>query len=144
MFLTTRGRYAIMAIVDMYNESKKSKVVSIKNIAERQDLSVYYLEQLFSLLKKANIVKSLKGPGGGYIFETSPEDIKLSEILRAVGENVEIAKCTLENKASCKTISEIKCNSHDLWANMTSYLLVYLNSTTIGDVANKNFFFKNV
>ncbi len=131
-----------MAIIDMYNESKQNNVVPIKNIASRQNLSIYYLEQLFSLLKKSNIVKSIKGPGGGYIFEIQPENLRLIDILKAVGENVEIAKCTLENKASCKEISQAKCNSHDLWANMTAYLRQYLQSTTIQDAANKNFFFK--
>jgi Rrf2 family iron-sulfur cluster assembly transcriptional regulator len=142
MFLTTKGRYTIMAILDMHEEAKQTKIVSIKNMSERQGLSVYYLEQLFSMLKKAGIVKSTKGPGGGYEFAKPTSQIKLREVLEAVGENFQITKCALEEKPSCHKFSSSKCNSHELWNNMTSYLLTYLNSTTIEDIANKNFFFK--
>lgn len=131
-----------MAILDMYESCTDEKVVSIKSMAERQQLSIYYLEQLFSSLKNAGIVKSIKGPGGGYIFAKPTEQIFLSEILEAVGENIKITKCGIENKHSCHLDGKMKCNSHKLWYDLGEYILVYLKNTSLVDIANNNFFFK--
>lgn len=143
MFLTTKGRYAIMAMLDMLQDSEQGGVVAVKEMAQRQNLSVYYLEQLFSLLKKHDIVKSIKGPGGGYSFNKSASDIFLSEILGAVGENIKITRCNKTDVHSCnESIYQSKCNSHLLWVDLGNYLERYFTNTSLADVANKNFFYK--
>lgn len=142
MFLTTRGRYAVMAMLDMYSSYSESKIVSIKSMAARQSLSVYYLEQLFCLLKKEGIVKSIKGPGGGYIFEREPEKIFLSQILKAVGENIKITKCGTEDLNSCNNGENMKCNTHLLWVDLGEHINQYFTNTSLADISNKNFFFQ--
>jgi Rrf2 family iron-sulfur cluster assembly transcriptional regulator len=142
MFLTTRGRYVIMAVISMYESAKHNKPIPIKCIAVEQGLSLPYMEQLFCSLGKAGIIKAVKGPGGGYIFAKNPEEITLNDLLDAVGENIEITKCGIEKVDFCKPNSEAYCNSHALWANLSAYILQYLTSTTIKDVVDKNFFFK--
>ena len=142
MFLTTRGRYAVMAMLDMHSSHGEGKIISIKLMSERQKLSLYYLEQLFSLLKKADIVKSIKGPGGGYIFSRSPDEIFLNEILKAVGENVKITKCQTEDSASCTKGETLKCDTHSLWVDLGDYLEEYFSKTSLTDVFKQNFFFK--
>lgn len=142
MFLTTRGRYAVMAMLDMYSSYSENKIVSIKSMAERQSLSVYYLEQLFCLLKKEGIVKSVKGPGGGYIFEREPEKIFLNQILKAVGENIKITKCETEDLHACNKGENIKCNTHLLWVDLGEHINQYFANTSLADVSNKNFFFQ--
>ena len=142
MFLTTGARYAVMAVISLASNLQNSKPVPIKTIAAEQGLSLYYLERIFAKLAKAGIVKSVKGPGGGYIFCKKPEEITLREILQAVGENVEITKCGIENLSSCSNAGFSKCNSHNLWANLSSYIQQYLRSTTLQDIKEKRFFFK--
>jgi Rrf2 family iron-sulfur cluster assembly transcriptional regulator len=96
MFLTTRGRYAVSAIIDIVTNSnltgKTHAPTSLSQISQRQGISISYLEQIFLLLKKHNIVKSVKGPGGGYILAKTPNEITLSEILFASGEKVKMTK----------------------------------------------------
>lgn len=141
MFLTTRGRYAVMAMLDMMEESKKGKAIPIKVMAARQNLSVYYLEQLFSLLKKKGIVQSVKGPGGGYTLSKNPASLFLLEILNAVGENIKITKCSL-GKSCTNSSTFIKCNSHFLWKDLTRYLEKYFAVTSLLDIENSNFFYQ--
>lgn len=141
MFLTTRGRYAVMAMICMVEDFASSRVVSIKSMAKEQNLSVYYLEQLFSLLKKHGIVKSVKGPGGGYIFAKDPSQISLFEILKAVGENIIITRCG-EGDVSCNDSKSAKCNTHMLWIDFGNYIEHYFMSTSLLDAASRNLFFK--
>lgn len=140
MFLTTRGRYAVMAMMDMVRDGKEGKAVSIKAMAERQNLSIYYLEQLFSLLKKHGIVHSIKGPGGGYTLGKEPADIFLLEILNAVGENIKITKCSdAESSACTNSASFIKCNAHLLWKDLGKYLEKYFAATSLLDIERNDF-----
>lgn len=140
MFLTTKGRYAIMAMLDMYESCIDGKVVSIKSMAERQNLSIYYLEQLFCLLKKHNIVNSVKGPGGGYVFAKLPSQIYLYDILKAVGEKTKTTKCGEKKDDLCQGAGSVKCNSHMLWVDFGRYIDEYFLHTTLEDVKEGNFY----
>lgn len=142
MFLTTKGRYAVMAMLEMQKSHTIGKMISLKEVAEKQNLSTHYLEQIFSLLKKANIIKSIKGPGGGYVFEKTTDKIKLIDILQAVGENIKIAKCEIETKKICSHSHDLHCNSHALWVNLSDYLAEYFENTSLQDLTNNNFFYK--
>jgi Rrf2 family protein len=146
MFLTTKARYAIMAMLEMCEGYKSNTTVSISTLAESQGLSVYYLEQIFARLKREGLVNSIKGPGGGYIFTLPPEKIFLNSILIAVGENTKITKCTKEEGvfACTKKNDDIKCNSHKLWKDLGNYLVKYFIETSLADVQNNNYFFKRI
>lgn len=145
MLLTTKGRYAIMAMLEMYQNSSEGKVISIKSMAEKQNLSVYYLEQLFSKLKKRGIVNSIKGPGGGYVFSKTPDQIILLDILKAVGEQTKTVKCDALKLGSCTGESELgKCNSHLLWLDFSLFVEEYFSKTTLEDVKKGDFFYNRI
>ena len=113
MKLNTRGRYAVMALADIANFNKKYPV-PLRDISLRQNISLVYLEQIFSKLKKNNIVKSIRGTNGGYILSKDPEQIKLSTIFSAVEEKVKTVQCKKESKKGCNG-KLTKCITHYLW-----------------------------
>lgn len=135
MFLTTRGRYAVSAIIDIVTNSnltgKIDAPISLSQISQRQGISISYLEQIFLLLKKNNIVKSVKGPGGGYILAKNPNEITLSEILFASGEKVKMTKCHNEN--GCLGMKE-KCVTHHIWQAFEEKIENYLTSITLEEL----------
>lgn len=135
MFLTTRGRYAVSAIIDIVTNSnltgKTNTPISLSQISQRQGISISYLEQIFLLLKKHNIVKSVKGPGGGYILAKTPIEITLSEILFASGEKVKMTKCHDEN--GCFGTKE-KCVTHHIWQAFEEKIENYLTSITLEEL----------
>ena len=100
MKLTTKGRYAVMAMADLAL-FQSGKPVSLNEISLRQNISLSYLEQLFAKLKNVKLVKSIRGPSGGYILEKNPKDIKLSNIIFAVDEKVKTLNCNKESKKGC-------------------------------------------
>ena len=100
MKLTTKGRYAVMALADIANFDK-SNPVSLRDISLRQNISLVYLEQIFFKLKKNNIVKSVRGVNGGYVLSEEPENIKLSNIFSAVEEKIQTVNCKKESKKGC-------------------------------------------
>ncbi len=100
MKLTTKGRYAIIAMVDLTMNSEHDPV-SLKDVSARQNISLSYLEQLFSKLKSEKLVKSVRGPLGGYILEKNPKDIKISNIIFAVDEQIKTLNCKRESKRGC-------------------------------------------
>lgn len=129
MILTTKGRYATMAVIDMI-ENSGDKPVSLLSISERQNISLSYLEQIFSKLRKAKIVESFKGPGGGYILNQN-KNITIADIIKATGEQVKITRCG--NKKSCMH-GNAKCKTHNLWSGLEDAINSYFQSITVEDV----------
>ena len=120
MKLTTKGRYAVMAMADLA-ANENIKPVSLNEIALRQNISLSYLEQLFLKLKNNNLVKSVRGPQGGYVLERNPKDIKLSNIIFAVDEEVKTLNCKKDSKKGCSGKS-FKCITHSLWADLENHI----------------------
>ncbi len=140
MILTTKGRYAVIAILDLLEESglgENAKPISLLSISQRQKISLSYLEQIFSNLRKFDIVKSVKGPGGGYILNKKPEDIKISSIILATGEKIKITACG-NNKKGCDApkLGKKRCRTHDLWYGLEQNIHNYLSSISINDICN--------
>jgi Rrf2 family transcriptional regulator, iron-sulfur cluster assembly transcription factor len=135
MILTTKGRYATMAVVDMI-ESGNNLPVSLLSISKRQKISLSYLEQIFSRLRKAGIVESVKGPGGGYIIN-SEKNITVADIIKATGEQVKMTRCG--SKKSCITIKDncktSKCKTHNLWKGLENTINSYFGSISLQDIA---------
>ena len=138
MMLTTKGRYAVMALVDMADQNRfineGARAISLSDIASRQDITVAYLEQIFSKLKKAGIVKSQRGPGGGYIFAKDIKQIKISEVINAAEEKIKMTRCNGEH-SHCQSAG--KCSTHDLWDGLSETIENYFESITLGDLINK-------
>ena len=112
MKLTSKGRYAVMAMADLA-KINTNQPTSLTEISLRQGISISFLEQIFLKLKKSNLVKSSRGPSGGYLLTKSPEEIKLSSIIKAVDERVKTLGCKRESKKGCNGKS-IKCITHNL------------------------------
>lgn len=127
MRLTTKGRYAVTAMLDLaINHDQES--VTLRNIAENQKISLSYLEQLFAKLRKNDLVKGMRGPGGGYRLARSADEISIAEIIIAVDEPIEFTDCHgLEN---CK--GGERCLSHHLWVQLTDQLEGFLSSIYLG------------
>ena len=136
MKLSSRGRYAVMALADMANFDRY-KPVSLRDISLRQNISLVYLEQIFSNLKKNNIVKSIRGANGGYILSNDPGQIKLSSIFSAVDEKVKTVKCNKESKKGCNGKST-KCITHYLWDELELYINDFFDKKNLGDLLKNN------
>jgi Rrf2 family iron-sulfur cluster assembly transcriptional regulator len=138
MNLTTKGRYAVMAMVDLAINGKGNPV-SLADIAARQDIALSYLEQIFMRLRKAGLVKSVRGPGGGYIIAAKPEDMPISDIVIAVDESIKMTRCGNENKSGCiSDHNKSKCITHNLWEGLSNKIYEYLHSISLADVCNRN------
>ncbi len=132
MRLTTKGRYAVMAMVDLASRSS-GKPVALADIAERQEISLSYLEQLFSKLRKGGLVKSVRGPGGGYLLANSPEETAIADIIVAVDEPLHATRCTPGSPEGCRS-NKTRCLTHDLWEELGNQIHLYLSSVTLADV----------
>ena len=124
MKLTTKGRYAVMAMADLA-ANQNGKPVSLNDISLRQNISLSYLEQLFSKLRNEKLVKSVRGPSGGYILEKNPKEIRISNIIFAVDEQVKTLNCKRESKKGCNG-KTIKCITHDLWDDLENHINNFL------------------
>ena len=136
MKLTTKGRYAVMALADLANFDNGAPV-SLRDISLRQGISLLYLEQIFSKLKKNNIVKSTRGVNGGYILTTKPDQIKLSNIFSAVQEEVKTVQCKKESKKGCNGRAT-KCITHNLWDELEIHIQHFFNKKNLGDLIKGN------
>ena len=141
MKLNTKSRYAVMALADMSNFSRKNPV-SLRDISLRQNISLLYLEQIFLKLKKNDIVKSIRGTNGGYILNKDPREIKLSEIFTAIDEKVKTVGCSKESKKGCNGKST-KCITHNLWDELEVHIQFFFNKKNLGDLIKGNFQNKN-
>lgn len=132
MRLSTKGQYAVRAIVDLAYYSQ-DKPVTLHDIAEREDISINYLEQLFAKLRRNSIVNSVRGPGGGYVLAKKAEDIKIGEIVEAVEESLAPVAC-VEGDSGCSRID--KCVTFKLWKGLGDRIKGFLNSMTIKDLCD--------
>ncbi len=136
MKLNTRVRYAVMALADIAKFDKQNPI-SLRDISLRQNISLVYLEQIFSKLKKNNIVKSIRGTNGGYILAKDPEQIKLSNIFSAVEEKVKTVQCKKESKKGCNGKST-KCITHYLWDELEIHINNFFDKKNLGDLLKSN------
>ncbi|MFD0930882.1 Fe-S cluster assembly transcriptional regulator IscR [Methylophilus glucosoxydans] len=131
MRLTTKGRFAVTAMLDiaLYEADKP---VTLAGISERQSISLSYLEQLFSRLRKQGLVSSVRGPGGGYRIAKAHHEISVSDIITAVDEQIDATQCG--GNENCH--DEGRCMTHELWASLNSKILDYLSGVTLADMVD--------
>ena len=132
MKLTSKGRYAVMAMADLAN-TNANEPINLTEISLRQGISISFLEQIFLKLKKNNLVQSSRGPTGGYLLSKSPDEIKLSSIIKAVNEEVKTVGCKKESKKGCNGKS-IKCITHNLWDDLEAHINSFFESNTLKDI----------
>ena len=139
MKLSSKGRYAVMAMADLAKNNNKEPT-SLSEISLRQGISLSFLEQLFLRLKRNNLVERARGPRGGYLLSRAPDEIKLSSIIEAVDEKIKTVKCKKESKRGCNGKS-IKCITHDLWDDLETHIKNFFEKNTLNDIiyrVNKN------
>ena len=136
MKLTSKGRYAVMALVDLARFDNLNPV-SLRDISLRQGISLDYLEQIFSKLKKKEIVKSIRGTQGGYVLNKNPNDIKLTNIFHAVDEKVKTVQCKKESKKGCNG-KATKCITHNLWDELEIHINTFFENKSLKDLLNNN------
>ena len=135
MKLTTKGRYAVMAMADLA-ANQNGKPVSLNDISLRQNISLSYLEQLFSKLRNERLVKSIRGPSGGYILEKNPKEIRISNIIFAVDEQVKTLNCKKDSKKGCNG-KTIKCITHNLWDDLENHINNFFEKVSLNDVVKQ-------
>ena len=133
MRLTSKGRYAVTAMLDVALHSQQNPV-PLADISERQGISLSYLEQLFSKLRKAGLVTSVRGPGGGYRLGADADIIAIGAVIAAVDESVDATKCN--GKANCQ--GGTRCLTHTLWRDLSSRISDFLNNITLGELMKDN------
>ena len=136
MKLTTKGRYAVMAMADLALFKDKGPT-SLTDISLRQNISLAYLEQIFIKLKNKNLVKSVRGAKGGDMLESSPEDIKISNIISAVDEEVKTLNCKKDSKKGCNNKNS-KCITHNLWDQLDKHINNFFEKVKLQDLVKKN------
>jgi len=133
--LSTKGRYAVMALVDLARHGE-SRPVSLADIAERQEISLSYLEQLFARLRRGGLVKSVRGPGGGYMLARGPAGTRVADIILSVDEPITATRCKTNSSIGCHS-DHSRCLTHDLWAELGNQIHLYLSSVTLLDVVER-------
>ena len=136
MKLTSKGRYAVMALVDLARFDNINPV-SLRDISLRQGISLDYLEQIFSKFKKNEIVKSIRGTQGGYVLNKNPNDIKLTNIFHAVDEKVKTVQCKKESKRGCNG-KATKCITHNLWDELEIHINTFFENKSLQDLIKNN------
>jgi Rrf2 family iron-sulfur cluster assembly transcriptional regulator len=135
MKLSTKGRYAVMAMVDLATHSQ-GRPVSLADIAERQEISLSYLEQLFGKLRRCGLVKSMRGPGGGYLLGRAPMETRIADIVLAVDEPITATRCKVGTPVGCRG-NQSRCLTHDLWEELGNQIHLYLASVSLADVVER-------
>ena len=125
MKLTTKGRYAVTAMLDLALHDAKGPI-TLAEIARRQDISLAYLEQLFAKLRRNSLVESSRGPGGGYRLKRPADEISVADVIIAVNEPVDATRCG--GQENCQ--GELRCLTHDLWEDLNNQISVFLNGVT--------------
>lgn len=136
MMLSTKGRYAVMAMVDLATQTTE-KPVALAMIAERQEIPLAYLEQIFAKLKRANIVASNRGPGGGYRLAREADRISIMQIIYASEEDMTMTRCGGSDKPGCMQSNKARCLTHDLWEGLEQQIEHYLESLSLADVCGR-------
>ena len=132
MKLTTKGRYAVTAMLDLALRYGKG-AVTLSDIAKRQGISLSYLEQLFAKLRRTGLVDSVRGPGGGYTLALEPNKISVAEIIVAINENIDATRCGGEKNCH----GDEACLTHQLWEDLSMRIHEFLNGITLGDLVTK-------
>ena len=138
MKMSTKGRYAVMAMIDIGQhgaDSGETRPVSLAEIAERQDISQEYLEQLFGKLRRAGLVVSSRGAAGGYALARPPGDIAMADVILAVDEPLRVTRCDGDAVEGC--VKGDRCCAHDLWSSLGRQMMYFLESVTLQDVIEK-------
>jgi Rrf2 family iron-sulfur cluster assembly transcriptional regulator len=130
--LSTKGRYAVMAMADLAAHST-GKPISLAEIAQRQEISLSYLEQLFGKLRRGGLVKSVRGPGGGYLLNRDAARTPICDIVFAVDEPIKTTRCNPGSPTGCHGL-EGRCTTHDLWEELGNQIHLYLRSVSLEDV----------
>lgn len=133
MRLTTKGRYAVTAVLDLAFHQKGGPV-SLAEISQRQGISLSYLEQLFSRLRRNNVVNSTRGPGGGYSLAREESEISMAQIIIAVDESYDATNC--DSEGSC-TGDQYQCLTHDLWQELSQEIHSFLNNISLAEMKSK-------
>ena len=136
MKLTSKGRYAVMALVDLAKFDNINPV-SLRDISLRQGISLDYLEQIFLKLRKKEIVQSVRGTQGGYVLNKKAKEIKLTNIFDAVDEKVKTVQCKKESKKGCNGRTS-KCLTHDLWDELENHINSFFNQKSLEDLVEGN------
>ena len=136
MKLTTRGRYAVMAMADLASNAN-TRAISLAEISSRQNISLAYLEQIFIKLKNKKLVRSTRGASGGYILERPASEIKLSHIIYAADEEVRMLNCKKHSKKGCNNKSS-KCITHNLWDELGQHINNFFEKVKLQDLVKKN------
>ena len=138
MQLSTRGRYAVMALIDLATlqngSGDEARAVKLEEIAKRQEISLSYLEQLFAQLRRAGVVESLRGPGGGYKLSRHEEEIHLFEIIGAVNEGTKATRC--DGVTGC--MEKGRCNAHDLWSALGDHIESFMRHVNLKMICEKS------
>jgi len=148
MKLTTKGRYAVMALADLA-ERNASKPIPLADIADRQDISLSYLEQLFARMRRGGLVKSVRGPGGGYLLARDQRDIPIADVVHAVEDVVSRAHCAPNEPRSCRCMGTDQgadpesCSTHDLWHALGDEVEAFLQRVSLHDVLSGSLRDKN-
>jgi Rrf2 family iron-sulfur cluster assembly transcriptional regulator len=135
MILGTKARYAVMAMVDLA-VCASDKPVKLAEIAARQEIPLAYLEQIFAKLRQQGLVKSVKGPGGGYRLGHAAGQIALSEIIIAADESMKMTRCESHSETGCMA-SKARCLTHDLWEGLGERIVSYFDAITLEDVCER-------
>ena len=135
MKLSTRGRYAVMAMADLAR-IENGKPVTLADIATRQEISLSYLEQLFAQLRRAGLVTSMRGPGGGYKLAHAASDTRISDIILAVDEPIKVTRCDPTTNSGCRSAGG-RCLTHDLWDELGRQINMFLSTVSLDDVINR-------
>lgn len=132
MRLTTKGRFAVTAMIDLALNNG-GQPVTLSEISERQKISLSYLEQLFGKLRRRELVSSVRGPGGGYNLAKPTDQVSVADIITAVDEPIDATQCG--GKENCK--DEQKCITHDLWTDLNRHIFEYLRAVKLSDLVSK-------
>lgn len=136
MRLSTKGRYAVMAMADLAKNGS-GRAVSLAEIATRQEISLSYLEQLFARLRKGGLVKSIRGPGGGYRLAKGPDETVVADIVLAVDEPIRATRCAAHGTPRGCMTGGARCITHDLWEDLGAEIHRYLAGVSLADVIEK-------
>ena len=136
MMISTKGRYAVRIMVDLAEHSEGNNV-PLKEMAERQEISLKYLEQIMAVLVKGKLVEGAHGKGGGYQLTREPSEYKIGEILRLTEGDLNLVPCLDVDQASCPRVAQ--CRTYDLWQGLSKVINQYLDSITLADLMNKEY-----
>ena len=135
MILGTKARYAVMAVVELAGRDA-GRPVSLAELAQSQEITVPYLEQIFSKLRHAGLVKSVRGPGGGYVLAKPADQTWVSDVVVAAEESLKMTRCEAEKGSGCLT-TKTRCMTHHLWEGLEQQIFEYLHSISIADVRSR-------